>query len=85
MKQSSYSPDLNPIENAWSKLKEQIYKIKPSIENFTEENEEARAVFTRAIKHAWEGLDQGYFNKLIKSMDNQVNEVLKADRWYTKY
>jgi transposase len=29
-----YSPDLNPIEHAWSRLKETIYQIDPDIESF---------------------------------------------------
>jgi transposase len=33
-----YSPDLNPIENAWAKLKERIYELHPELLNETEAN-----------------------------------------------
>ena len=65
-----HSPDLNHIENAWSKLKEHIYKTEPGLENLTGSDEEIRTVFARAIERAWEDLGQDFTcNGLIKSMD----------------
>jgi transposase len=80
-----YSPDLNPIEHAWAKLKERIYKLDPELATIKGDNEELRIKFTRLIERAWEDLGQDYFDGLIRSMDSRVNAVLLAKGWYTKY
>jgi transposase len=53
-----YSPDLDLIKNAWSKLKERIYKIEPGIEYLTNTDEKVKIVFPRAIQRAWKNLNQ---------------------------
>jgi hypothetical protein len=85
MKWPPFSPDLNPIEHAWAKLKELIYKLDPELAAIRGNNEEVRATFMRLIEKAWEELGQDYFDGLIRSMDSRVNAVLLAKGWYTKY
>ena len=60
-----YSPDLNPIEHAWAKLKELIYKLDPELATIKGNNEELRIKFMRLIERAWEELGQDYFDGLI--------------------
>jgi transposase len=76
-----YSPDLNPIEHAWAKLKEQIYQLDPTIELFSDTSDELRKQFTSLIEHAWEDLGQDYFDQLVRSMDHRVNAVLEVSGW----
>jgi hypothetical protein len=70
-----YSPDLNPIEHAWAKLKELIYKLDPELAAIRGDNEEIRTTFMRLIEKAWEELGQDYFDGLIRSMDSRVDAV----------
>ena len=73
------------ILESWAKLKEHIYKLDPELATTKGDNEELRAKFIRLIERAWEDLGQDYFDGLIQSMDSQVNAVLLAKGWYTKY
>jgi hypothetical protein len=79
------SPDLNPIEHAWAKLKERMYKLDPEIEYFRGTKEELFKRFSELIELAWADLGQDYFDQLIRAMDNRVNAVLEAQGWYTHY
>jgi transposase len=85
MKWPPFLPDLNPIKHAWAKLKELIYKLDLELATIRGNSEETRAIFMKLIKKAWEELGQDYFNGLIWLMDLQVNVVLLAKGWYTKY
>ena len=80
-----YSPDLNPIENAWAKLKERIYMLYSDLESFDGTKEQLKEQFYKAIEEAWEKLGDDYFDLLIRSMESRVNAVLEAKGWYTSY
>jgi hypothetical protein len=80
-----YSPDLNPIEHAWMRLKETIYQLDPHIESYRGTKEEIRRYFEGLIEQAWIEISQDYFNDLIESMPRRVEAVIAAQGWYTKY
>ena len=80
-----YSPDLNPIEHAWARLKDTIYKLDPDLANARGSSEEVRKRFRELIEQAWDALGNDYFDQLIRSMDSRVNAVLEAKGWYTRY
>jgi transposase len=80
-----YSPDLNPIEHAWMRLKETIYQLDPHIESYRGTKEEIRRYFKGLIEQAWIEISQDYFNNLIESMPRRVEAVIAAQGWYTKY
>jgi transposase len=80
-----YSPDLNPIEHAWAKLKEMIYRLDPDIENYQGSIGDLKDRFNELIERAWEALGQECFDKLIESMPRRIQAVIEAKGWYTKY
>jgi hypothetical protein len=77
-----YSPDLNPIEHAWMRLKETIYQLDPHIESYRGTKEEIRRYFKGLIEQAWIEISQDYFNNLIESMPRRVEAVIAAQGWY---
>jgi transposase len=80
-----YSPDLNPIEHGWAKLKERIYMLHPDLELFDGTKSQLKEQFYKAIEDAWQSLEEDYFDSLIRSMERRVNAVLEAKGWYTRY
>lgn len=76
-----YSPDLNLIENLWSIMKREIYKIQPELE-FADDTV---ALFIETVKEAWNSIDESILYNLSITMPNHMAAVLKAKEWYTKY
>lgn len=79
-----YSPDLNPIENLWSIMKQQIYKLYPELEHAAD-TEETRQSLIAAAKEAWNSIDEHILVKLSTTMPNCVKAVIEVNGWYTKY
>ena len=71
------SPDMNPIEHIWYLLKKQINKRKTIPRNVEE--------LKQAILEEWEKIDIQTINKLIDSMPNCIQALLKAKGGPTKY
>uniref|UniRef100_A0A3B1JCI9 Tc1-like transposase DDE domain-containing protein n=1 Tax=Astyanax mexicanus TaxID=7994 RepID=A0A3B1JCI9_ASTMX len=69
------SPDLNPIENLWWKLKKMVHKKAPT----------CKADLATAIKESWHQIDAEYCLSLIKSMPQRLKAVIKAKGGATKY
>lgn len=51
-----YPPDLNPIENLWTLLKQKIYQIRPDLLHMPN-NDATLAIMTATAQTAWEQLD----------------------------
>lgn len=79
-----YSPDLNPIEHLWAKLKEFIHEKHPELMSMGKSDADREAL-ERAIYEAWDAIGQGVIDNLIKSMDTRVNSVIAARGWYTRF
>jgi transposase len=73
----SSSPDLNPIENLWHILRNNIRKRKVQ-----PRNEEALTV---ALQEEWEKLDMELVNRLCLSMPRRLQAVIDAQGGITKY
>lgn len=69
------SPDLNPIENAWNIIKDEVEKCRPtSIPKLKEE-----------LTKLWVTMDASYLEKLAISMPKRLKMVLKCKGNMTKY
>jgi hypothetical protein len=73
----SQSPDMNPIENAWKHVKDNIYGRVDKASNLDE-------VFD-IVKEEWEKISLEYFRKLISSMPDRVKALYSAHGHSTKY
>ncbi|KAK6173376.1 hypothetical protein SNE40_016841 [Patella caerulea] len=69
------SPDLNPIENLWRQMKDQVAKRQPS--NMNE--------LLNAIKLTWINISKEYCQTLIDSMPHRVEQVIASRGGHTKY
>ena len=70
------SPDLNPIENLWSILKDKVSKKQPTSAKMLEQ----------AIKEVWvRELSNEYCQSLVESMPRRLEAVIKAKGGPTKY
>ena len=73
----AWSPDVNPIENAWGWLTHQVYKDGKQYDTV--------AVLKTAILKAWEEIPGEYLHKLISSMKSRIFEVINRNGRKTHY
>ena len=69
------SPDLNPIENLWSILDQQVDKgdVTNKLKLFS------------ALEDAWNKIDDHYLQNLVESMPRRLQAVIQAKGGHTKY
>ena len=79
------SPDLNPIENIWSLIKDRLSKHYPDLHLMKGSEDVVKKTIKEAITHCQELLDPKVFDTLAGSMVDRVKAIIKADGWYTKY
>jgi len=81
----AYSPDLNPIENFWSLVKDKLHKHYPELYLMRGDVNVVKKEIEEAITNCWELLDPKVFTTLAGSMVDRIEAIIKADGWYTKY
>ncbi len=74
----AYSPDLNPIEHVWNKMKDWIQE---RWEDSLHSHDELRA----AISAAWEAIEESYLEELLSTMHDRCQAVIDADGKHTKW
>jgi DDE superfamily endonuclease/Helix-turn-helix domain len=72
-----FSPDLNPIENAWNWMKDYIGRHFPAKMSY----DQLRA----AVKEAWEAIPEDFLRDLVYSMHDRCLAVIDANGMHTKY
>lgn len=71
------SPDLNCIENLWDELKRRVRARDTAPSSIVE--------LKTALEEEWNTIPQDFIKKLIKSMKNRMQAVIKARGGNTKY
>lgn len=79
-----HSPDLNPIEPVWRRLKLKLFELFPELMHMGRSEEDWK-VFKRCIKVAWMAIPQEQIDRLILSMGRRCEAVRKVKGYYTKY
>ena len=80
-----YSPDLNPIEHLWRKLKEIAFELNPQLKTSPQSLEDMLDELYETLERAWHTIGKDLMKKLVRSMQRRVKAVIKAKGWYTKY
>ena len=80
----AYSPDLNPIENVWSILKDRLNKRFSGSYNRSKAAIAIEA-FKTAINEEWALIDQQSIDNCILSLPNRWQAVIDAKGYPTKY
>ena len=80
---SSYSPDLNSIENVWAILKKNVEKKVKSI--VAQKKKISKDIFFNLIREEWDGLEKDVIVNTISSMKNRVQACIEAEGCHTKY
>ena len=80
----AYSPDLNPIENIWSLLKDRLDK-RYSGSYSRSKSTIAIEDFKRAIQEEWALIDQKAIDNSILSLERRWQAVIDAKGYPTKY
>ncbi|RPB02763.1 hypothetical protein L873DRAFT_1801788 [Choiromyces venosus 120613-1] len=80
-----YLPDLNPIENIQSLIKDKLSKHYPDLHLMKGPENVVKKTIEETITQYWEHLDSKIFDTLAGSMVGRVGAIIKAGEWYTKY
>lgn len=75
LKTPAYSPDLNPIEHMWAKIKQTLRGTR-----FQTHDQ-----LWKAVQDIWSKIPIDYMIKLVDSMPHRINAVIRAKGWHTKY
>ncbi len=85
MKWSSYSLDLNSIENLWALLKKKIYKVYSNLNSLKNKENEAETQLFQILQRVWANLWEKIMKKLIFSMLERCAAIIIANDWHIKY
>lgn len=72
------SPDLNPIEDLWERIKDYLEEKDPEIHR-------SYPRLRQAVVEAWNAITHEDILDLIRSMPERCKAVIAAEGWHTKY
>jgi len=79
------SPDLNPIEHCWKRVKEKLHQCFPNIHKTKGGPDTVRKHLAEALNQVWaQDIEGEFLERLWESLPNRVAAVLDARGWYTK-
>lgn len=78
-----YSPDLNPIEHVWVRLKEALYKLKPDLDCIQGFEQQRRAI-EEALPRAWASIEDSVVRGCFESINRRLQAVIDAKVLDTK-
>lgn len=70
------SPDLNPIENCWAKLKERVFTGRTPVT--------MKQLNSRLVKE-WGNIKPSFLKDLVHSMPNRLQAVIRMNGGYSGY
>jgi transposase len=79
-----YSPDLNPIEHLWPRLKELIYHLDPELDDITNKDRQYEAL-CRVLPRAFAQISKPIVDACLNSMRLRLQTVIDTQGWHTKY
>ena len=85
MRWPKYSPDLNPIEMIWKRIKNMISTKHPELATMRGSDDSIKDAIVAAVIEAWEELDEEWLWRLSASMPDRVKAVIAAHGGYTHY
>ena len=71
----SFSQDLNPIQHLWDEVERQLKKKQPKSQNELKES----------LIEVWHGIELATLKKLVDSVPNRLNEVIRTKGYPTRY
>jgi len=60
-----WSPDLNPIEHVWHKLRDMLQEVDPTLSEATGSEDEIYVRLKASLLTAWEAIPQPFFDALV--------------------
>jgi DDE superfamily endonuclease len=78
IKWPAYSPDLNPIEYVWNKMKDWI-------QDRWDDTLHSYDALREAITAAWEAVEEDYLEELLSTMEARCQAVIDADGKQTSW
>lgn len=74
-----FSPDLNPIESVWNKMKDYIQIHHGLVEK------PSRTQLRQWTREAWDAVEEEYLEDLLQSMPQRCRDVIDANGMHTKW
>lgn len=73
-----FSPDLNPIEALWDRMKDILAALHPEVHRKSK-------VLKAAVLEAWNYLTDAEVRALVHTMHQRCQDVKDANGWYTNW
>jgi len=79
------SPDMNPIEHVWKRLKEMLQALYPDIKDTRGGADKVKERLAEVLPIVWEQMDKEFLKKLVESTPRRVKALIRAKGWCTGY